>query len=118
MDEAATSEAGLDEGIGNEKKSAVEGPQSTEPRWPALLAFLAFGGLYAALPSVLLVAGPRWLLLFVGSGLLRPAIISPLRGNHAFSQVLGYILNSVITFTLIWSLALLIIALPERKITP
>lgn len=118
MDEAATSEAGLDEGIGNEKKSAVEGPQSTELRWPALLAFLAFGGLYAALPSVLLVAGPRWLLLLVVSVLLVPAIISHLRGNHAFSQVLGYILNSVITFTLIWSLALLIIALPERKITP
>ena len=117
MDEAATSEAGLAEGILNEKKSAVEGPQRTELRWPALLAFLAFGGLYAALPSVL-VAGPRWLLLLVVSVLLVPAIISHLSGNHALSQVLGYILNSVITFTLIWSLALLIIALPERKITP
>jgi hypothetical protein len=118
MDEAATSEAGVDRGIGNEKMSAVQGPTITEPRWPALLALLAFGGLYAALPSALLLGGPRWLLLLVVSVLLVPAIISHLRGKHAFSQVLGYILNGIITFTMIWSLALLIIALPENKITP
>jgi hypothetical protein len=32
-------------------------------RWPAILALLALGGLYAALPPRMTVGGPRWLLL-------------------------------------------------------
>jgi hypothetical protein len=35
----------------------LHGPENAEPRWPALLALLALGGLYAALPSSLLVGG-------------------------------------------------------------
>jgi hypothetical protein len=66
-----------------------QGPKYTEPRWPALLALLALGELYAALPPTLLV-GPRWLLLFVVSVLLMPAFVAHLRGDHTFSQVMGY----------------------------
>jgi hypothetical protein len=74
--------------------------------------------LYAALPSSLVVGGPRWLLLVVVSVLLVPTVISSLRGNHFLNQVLGYILNVVITFAMIWSLALLIMAVTQHKITP
>ena len=92
-------------------------PKSTEPRWQALLAILALGGLYAALPASLVFGGQRWLLLIIVSVLLVPAIILHIRGDHAFSQVIGYILNGVITIAVIWSLMLLITALPDRKIT-
>jgi hypothetical protein len=99
------------------RSETLPGPKHTEPRWPALLALLALGCLYAALPSALLVGGPRWLLLLVVSVLLVPATVAQLKGNHSFSQVMGYILNGVVTATVIWSLTLLIIALPARAIT-
>ena len=111
--EASGNKAGSNENIRD-----VQMPKSTEPRWQALLAILAFGGLYAALPASLVFGGQRWLLLIIVSVLLVPAIIAHIAGNHAFSQVMGYILNGVITVAMIWSLMLLIIALPERKITP
>jgi hypothetical protein len=118
MAEARASEGGVDRSVSDRGEKNRRKPLTPEPRWPALLALLALGGLYAALPTALLVVGPRWLLLLVVSLLLVPAIISQFRGNYSFSQVMGYILNSVVTFTLIWSLTLLIIALPARTITP
>ncbi len=81
-------------------------------RWPALFALLALGGLYAALPSSLLLGGSRWLLLAVISVLIVPAVISHYRGAHVTNQVLGYVLNGVVTAAMIISLALLIRALP------
>ena len=33
-----------------------------EPRWPAIIAVLAVGGLYTALPASLII-GPRWVFL-------------------------------------------------------
>jgi len=118
MAEARANEGGVDSSVSNKEKRNRRRPLSPEPRWPALLALLALGGLYAALPTALLVGGPRWLLLLIVTLLLVPAIIAQFRGNYSFSQVMGYILNGVVTFTLIWSLTLLIIALPARTITP
>lgn len=89
---------------------------SAEPRWPALLAFVSLGGLYAALPSSLIVVGPRWLLLVIVSALLIPSIITHRKGHHRLNQVLGYILNGVVTVAMIWSLALLIKSLPEHRL--
>jgi len=49
-----------------------------EPRWPAFIAILAVGGLYAALPRYLVV-GPHWLfpvivlVLLVPNGYFRTA---------------------------------------------
>src|ERR1044071_611257 len=83
-------------------------PVSAEPRWPALLAFLALGGLYAALPSSLIFGGPRWLLLLIVSVLLIPTIITHRISHHHLNQVLGYILNSIVTVAMIWSLVRLI----------
>jgi hypothetical protein len=89
-----------------------------EPRWPAFLALLAFGGLYSALPSSLLFEGPRWLMLLVVSVLLVPTVISHRTGNHLLNEVLGYILNSIVTIAMISSLVLLLKAVTEHTITP
>src|SRR5437667_3248031 len=95
-----------------------QGLLDSEPRWPALLALLAVGGLYSALPSSLLVGGPRWLLVVLVVALLVPTIISQRSGNHSLNQTLGYVLNGVVTVAMIWSLALLITALTAHEVTP
>jgi len=92
--------------------------RKVEPRWPALVALLGAGALYAALPSTLIVGGARWLLLAAVVLLLIPAEITHRRGDHALNQVIGYVLNGVITLAMIGSLALLIDALPEHKVNP
>ena len=89
-----------------------------EPRWPALVALLAVGGLHAALPSSLAVAGPRWLVMGIVMVLLIPAIIFHSSGQHHLNQVVGYILNAIVTIALIASLTLLLIALSEHYLTP
>lgn len=81
-------------------------------RWPAIFALLALGGLYAALPASLLLGGSRWLLLVIVSVLTVPAVISHYKGAYTTNQVLGYVLNGVVTAALIVSLVLLIRALP------
>jgi hypothetical protein len=92
--------------------------KNAEPRWPALMALVGAGALYAALPSSLLVGGSRWLLVALVLLLLLPAEISHYRGNHALNQVIGYILNALVTLAMIASLALLIDALPEHRVSP
>lgn len=49
MGEARAQEAVFDTGEGQEKKRHVRRAKNLEPRWPALLALMALGGLYAAL---------------------------------------------------------------------
>lgn len=88
--------------------------KNSEPRWPALLALVAVGGLNAALPSSLVVGGLRWLLLTVILVLLVPAVISHRRGRHRINQVVGFFLNGVVTAAMIGSLVLLIRALPAH----
>ncbi len=92
-------------------------PQNTEPRWPALLALLAVGGLRLALPESL-SAGPGWLLLAIVGLLLIPIIWSRRRGLNRLNKVLGYIVTSVVTVDMIWSLYLLVAALPSHKEAP
>jgi hypothetical protein len=89
----------------------------TEPRWPSGVAVVAIGGLFAALPSSL-VAGPRWLLLATVLVLLVPTVISHRIGHHSLNQILGYVVNSVVTLSLIVSLGLLIDAVTDHAITP
>jgi len=89
-----------------------------EPRWPALVAVLGSGGLYAALPTSLMVVGPRWLLVVTLMVLLLPTVISHSMGHHLLNEVLGYLLNTLVTLAMIGSLALLIAALPAHEITP
>lgn len=88
-----------------------------EPRWPAIVAGLAVGGLYMALPENLSF-GPRWLLMAVVMVLELPLIVSRRRGHHNFNQILGHILLAFITLFMIASLALLVHALPLHKEAP
>ncbi|MCU1266456.1 MAG: hypothetical protein JWM21_2774 [Acidobacteria bacterium] len=89
-----------------------------EPRWPALVALLAVGGLHAALPSSLGFGGPRWLVLGVLGGLVIPALLFHRSGQHHLHHGAGYVLNTIVTVVLIWSLALLLRALAEHQLTP
>jgi hypothetical protein len=68
-----------------------------EPRWPALIAIIAVGGLYLALPAVLTV-GPRWL--------------------FPLNKFFGFTVTGVVTAAMIASVALLIRALPSHKESP
>ena len=89
-----------------------------EPLWPPFVAMLAIGGLYAALPESLIGGAPRWLLPAIVVVLLVTIVISHRRGNHALHQTLGYVLNSVVTAALIFSLVLLLWEVTEHRIEP
>ena len=95
----------------------LSNPKHTEPRWPAVLALLAVAGLRMVLPESLSV-GPSWLLLAILSGLLIPTVWARVRGSHALNQMLGYLLNGIITADMAWSLALLVYYLPRHKQAP
>jgi uncharacterized membrane protein len=92
-------------------------PQDFEPRWPATLALLAVGGLRFALPNSL-AAGPEWLILAVVAVLLIPTVVARRVGNHTLNQFLGYLITSIITIDMSWSLFLLVKALPSHKEAP
>ena len=88
-----------------------------EPRWPATLALLAVGGLRLALPEALSV-GPSWLLLAVTAVLLVPTLWALWRGSHRVNQIMGYILVGLVTVDMLWSLGLLLGALPKHTEAP
>jgi hypothetical protein len=88
-----------------------------EPRWPAMLALLAIGGLRLALPESLSV-GPDWLILAVIAVLIIPTIWTFHTGSDRLSRVLGIAMTSIVTLDMIWSLGLLISRLPARKEPP
>jgi uncharacterized membrane protein len=85
-----------------------------EPRWPAIIAVLAVGGLYMALPNEL-IAGPRWLFPSVVLGLLIPSIVSHHTGRHRLNTIFGFTVDGVLTAGLIISVILLVGALPTMK---
>jgi len=89
----------------------------SEPRWPAMLGMLAVGGLRLALPEQLSV-GPDWLVLALVVVLLVPTTLARVRRMYRLNQALGYATNAVVTLDLMWSLGLLIVALPAHKETP
>ena len=91
---------------------------TSEPLWPPMVAMLAVGGLYAALPPSLLGGAPRWLLAAIVVGLLASIVISHRTDNHHVGQFLGHILNSAVTAAMILSLALLLKQVTEHQVTP
>jgi hypothetical protein len=93
-------------------------PKNSEPRWPAAIAVIAIGGLYAALPRALVVVRPRWLILVIVAVILVPTIISHRTGNHFLNQILGYVLNSIITVTMMMALVRLLSAVTAHIIDP
>ena len=88
-----------------------------EPRWPALLAILITGLVYAALPSYLSI-GPRWLLIALVTLLELPAMFLRRRGFHRANQVIGFVVSGLITAFVLWSLILLVLSLPAHKEAP
>jgi hypothetical protein len=98
-------------------QSKPESPERLEPRWPATLALLAVGGLRLALPESLSL-GPAWLLILVIAALLVPIVWARRAGNDTLTQRLGYLLVSLVTADMIWSLYLLIAALTAHSISP
>src|SRR5947208_9128950 len=88
-----------------------------EPRWQALLAFLAVGAIYLALPRNLIV-GPIWLLPTLIVILVIPTVISHRTGKRSLNRALGTIINGITTFALIGSVILLVSTLPSHKEDP
>jgi hypothetical protein len=104
--------------VGTNRMSAPDTPPTrTEPRWPGALALLAVGGLRLALPEALSV-GPDWLLLAIIVALLIPIEIGRRTGNKRLAYILGHIANGIVTLDMIWSLGLLIAALPAHREPP
>jgi hypothetical protein len=89
----------------------------TEPRWPALVAALAVGVLFYAMPESLTV-GPGWLMLVVVALLIIPAAIFHRVGRAHLNQIFAYASLAVITIGVMSSLALLIVRLPAHKEMP
>jgi hypothetical protein len=92
-------------------------PLKPEPRWPALVAVLAVGLLYLALPDPL-SPGPSWLVLVVVVILVIPTVASHRLGKVELNRNLGIILAAAITGALVWSVGALLAALPSHRDTP
>ncbi len=88
-----------------------------EPRWPAIIAILVTGLVYASLPDYLAL-GPRWLLLVLLALLEIPALLFWHTGRNHLSRWIGYVVSAILTTFVATSLILLVTALPERKEAP
>jgi fatty acid desaturase len=95
----------------------IANPKTPEPRWPAFVAAVGVGFLYASLPEQL-TYGPGWLVLVVTVVLLVPAVLLHRGGHSRLNDLFGYSSLGVITLALISSLALLITRLPGHKDPP
>ncbi|MDQ6654765.1 MAG: hypothetical protein M3Y80_02995 [Verrucomicrobiota bacterium] len=85
-----------------------------EPRWHALFALLAVGGINFALPSWLSFT-PRWAFPSVVVLLLIPSVVSHRTKRFHLNHILGLVISSVITIALIGSVALLVGGLAMHK---
>jgi hypothetical protein len=88
-----------------------------EPRWQALLAFIAVAGIYLALPPSLII-GPIWLLPTLIVVLLVPTVVSHRTGRRSLNRALGVTINGLTTLALMGSVFLLVKALPSHKEGP
>ncbi len=96
-----------------DKLSEIDPP---EPRWPAALAAGVITLLYFALPNEVSV-GPRWLAPAVTLVLIVATTFTHTRGLRAANHVLGLLTTLVLTVFMIWSLVLVVGALPKGKET-
>jgi hypothetical protein len=88
-----------------------------EPRGQAVLAVLAIGAIYLALPHTL-VLGPIWLLPALIVILLAPTVLSHRLGRYSLNRTLGMIINGITTLALIGSVILLVRTLPTHRSSP
>lgn len=80
-------------------------------RWPAAVAVLLLGVLYAAIPSRLRF-GPPWLLLAVAGAMLVPLFMARSKGNHALAHRLAQALTVLVTLADGSGVAFLVTRLP------
>ena len=85
-----------------------------EPRWPAIVAMLAAGCMYWALPERLSV-GPGWLLLAIVFVLVIALVISYRRGHYNVARILTFTATGAITVAMVASLAFLIEGIPHHR---
>jgi len=97
-----------------ENHSHIDKP---EPRWQAVLAVVAIGGIFMALPRDLIV-GPYWLVPSVMVGLILPTMVTHRTGYRGLNRVLGIVVSGIMTLALIASVALLVRALPSHREAP
>jgi len=88
-----------------------------EPRGQVILAVLAIGAIYLALPPNLII-GPFWLVPTLIVVLLIPTVVSHRAGMRGLNRTLGILINTITTIALIGSVALLVRALPAHKESP
>src|SRR5215208_8017964 len=81
--------------------------QDVHPRWPAAVALLIIGALYAVVSGTL-TFGPRAFLLALVSVLLVPLLSAHQTGRHRLAHLLGLGLLGLVTAAVIGSVILLI----------
>ncbi len=91
--------------------------KSREPRWHAMVAIFAVGGLRLALPRELAV-GPDWLFLVIIGALAAFYLAAAQLDKPKLCTFLGYLVVAIVTADMTWSLCLLVAALPQHKETP
>ena len=83
-------------------------------RWPALIASLATGVLFYAMPESLTI-GPDWLLLVLIAALMIPTSLAHRTGRVTLNTIFGYSVLGVITLAVVSSLVLLVLRLPDAQ---
>ena len=91
--------------------------RNPEPRWPAFVATLAVCCLRFALPEGLSL-GPNWILFVPVAMLIVLITLAHRKKARRVTEVLGYILNGLVTLDMAISLGLLVAALPSHKESP
>lgn len=86
-------------------------------RWPAILAALAIGLLFYAMPASLTI-GPDWLLLVLVGIFAIPSSLAHKAGRLQLNSILAYSILGIITLAVLSSLVLLIMRLPTHKDPP
>jgi hypothetical protein len=92
-------------------------PRTAEPRWPAVLALVAAGGLHFVIPAPLRF-GQEWLLLVIVTALLIPTVVAHRAGKMLLNRVLSHTVAAAVTMSMVWSLTLLILRLPRHLDPP
>ncbi len=91
--------------------------RQVQARWPAIMAALATGVLFYAMPPSLTI-GPDWLLLVVVVIFAIPTSLTHRTGRKGLNEVFAYTTLAIITLAVLSSLVLLIRRLPTHKDNP
>ncbi|HEX4137527.1 MAG TPA: hypothetical protein VHY84_23160 [Bryobacteraceae bacterium] len=91
--------------------------KEVQSRWPALIASLATGVLFYAIPETLTI-GPGWLLFVIIVALTIPTTLTHKAQRVDLNDIFAYSTLTIITLAVLSSLVLLIMRLPAHKETP